>query len=90
MFSSDDDHLAYWLGNSLPVIVVLVNEERQALWQAITPDKVTEKEGRFSVIVPRDQRSPARHQAAGPGSAAPWQSRSPAQRATSASIHRPI
>ena len=56
VFSSDDDHLAYWLGNSLPVIVVLVNEERQAFWQAITPDTVTEKEGRFSVVVPRAQR----------------------------------
>ena len=56
VFSSDDDHLAYWLGNSLPVIVVLVNEERQAFWQAITPDTVTEKDGTFSVVVPRSQR----------------------------------
>jgi len=56
VFSSDDDHLAYWLGNSLPVIVVLVNEERQAFWQAITPDTITEKEGRFSIVVPRAQR----------------------------------
>jgi hypothetical protein len=56
VYSSNDDHLAYWLGNSLPVIVVLVNEERQAFWQAITPDTVTEKQGRFSVVVPRAQR----------------------------------
>jgi len=56
VFSSDDDHLAYWFGNSLPVIVVLVNEQRQAFWAAITPDTVTEKEGTFSVIVPREQR----------------------------------
>jgi Domain of unknown function (DUF4365) len=56
VFSSDDDHLAYWLGNSLPVIVVLVNEDREAFWQAITPETVTEKEARFSVVVPRAQR----------------------------------
>ena len=55
-FGSDDDHLAYWLGYSLPVIVVLVNEEREAFWQAITPETVTEKKARFSVVVPRAQR----------------------------------
>ena len=56
VFSSDDDHLAYWLGYSLPVIVVLVNEDREAFWQAITPQTVTEKKARFSLVVPRAQR----------------------------------
>jgi hypothetical protein len=56
VFSSDDDHLAYWLGNSLPVIVVLVNEKREAFWQAITPDTVRERKSGFSVVVPCSQR----------------------------------
>lgn len=56
VFSSDDDHLAYWLGYSLPVIVVLVNEDREAFWQAITPQTVTEKKACFSLVVPRAQR----------------------------------
>ncbi|MGH3155135.1 MAG: DUF4365 domain-containing protein, partial [Streptosporangiaceae bacterium] len=56
VFSSDDNHLAYWLGYSLPVIVVLVNEDREAFWQAITPETVTEKKSRFTVVVPRAQR----------------------------------
>jgi Domain of unknown function (DUF4365) len=55
-FWSDDDHLAYWLGYSLPVIVVLVNEEGQAFWQAITPDTMTEHDAGFTIVVPRAQR----------------------------------
>lgn len=55
VFRSDDDHLAYWLGYSLPVIVVLVNDKREAFWQAITPETVTETKARFSVV-PRAQR----------------------------------
>ena len=56
VFESDDDHLAYWLGYSLPVIVVLVNENREGFWQAITPETVTEKGSRFSLMVPSAQR----------------------------------
>jgi hypothetical protein len=56
VFESDDDHLAYWLGYSLPIIVVLVNEKRQAFWQAITPETVIEKGSRFTLVVPSAQR----------------------------------
>ena len=56
VFREDSDHLAYWLGYSLPVIVVLVNEEREAFWQAITPETVTEQKAGFTVVVPRAQR----------------------------------
>jgi len=56
VFESDDNHLAYWFGYSLSVIIVLVNEDRQAFWQAITPQTVTEKGSRFTLVVPAAQR----------------------------------
>lgn len=54
-FSDSNDHLAYWLGHSLPVIVVLVDSERRAYWQAITTRTVKENKKGFSVLVPRNQ-----------------------------------
>jgi Domain of unknown function (DUF4365) len=54
-FSERSDHLAYWLGYSVPVIVVLVNERREAFWQAVTPEVVSERRGRFRMEVPRSQ-----------------------------------
>jgi hypothetical protein len=35
---------------------VLVNDKREAFWQAITPETVTETKARFSVVVPCAQR----------------------------------
>ena len=54
-FSESNDHLAYWLGSSLPIVLVLVDSERQAFWQAITTATVKENKKTFTVFVPRDQ-----------------------------------
>ena len=35
---------------------MLVNEEREAFWQSITPETVTEQKASFTVVVPRAQR----------------------------------
>jgi Domain of unknown function (DUF4365) len=56
VFREDNNHLAYWLAYSLPVIAVLINDGREAFWQAITPETVTERKGSFTVVVPRTQR----------------------------------
>jgi hypothetical protein len=55
VFREDNDHLAYWLCHSLPIVVILVNSARQAFWQVITPRTVTEHVKGFSVLVPRSQ-----------------------------------
>jgi hypothetical protein len=55
VFRANNDHLAYWLGHSLPIVVVLVNSERQAFWQVITTKAIKEHEKGFSVLVPRSQ-----------------------------------
>jgi hypothetical protein len=55
VFRANDDHLAYWLGHSLPILVVLVNPERQAFWQVITTRTIKEHKKGFSVLVPRSQ-----------------------------------
>jgi hypothetical protein len=55
VFRASNDHLAYWLGHSLPILVVLVNSERQAFWQVITTRTIKEHEKGFAVLVPRSQ-----------------------------------
>ena len=55
VFRANNDHLAYWLGHSLPILVVLVNPERQAFWQVITTRTINEHKKGFSVLVPRSQ-----------------------------------
>jgi Domain of unknown function (DUF4365) len=55
VFRASNDHLAYWLGHSLPIIVVLVNPERQAFWQVITTRTIKENKKGFSILVPRSQ-----------------------------------
>jgi hypothetical protein len=42
VFPASNDHLAYWLGHSLPIILGLVNPERQAFWQVITSRTIKE------------------------------------------------
>jgi hypothetical protein len=54
-FWASNDHLAYWLGYSLPVLVVLVNRDGQAFWQVITTRTIKEHKKGFSVLVPRSQ-----------------------------------
>lgn len=54
-FRASSDHLAYWLGHSLPILVVLVNPEGQAFWQVITTKTIKEHKKEFSLLVPRSQ-----------------------------------
>ncbi len=54
-FRDSNHHLAYWLGHSLPVIVVLVDPNRRAFWQVISTKTATEHEQGFSVVIPRSQ-----------------------------------
>ena len=56
VFREDNDHLAYWLSQPLPTLVVLVNPERQAFWQVITTKTVKEHKKGFSLLIPRSQR----------------------------------
>ena len=56
IFRDSNDHLAYWLGHSLPIIVVMVNDSREAYWQVITPKTVTERKKTFTILVPRGQK----------------------------------
>lgn len=54
-FRASSDHLAYWLGHSLPVLVVLVDPKGHAFWQVITTRTIKEHKKGFSVLVPRSQ-----------------------------------
>ena len=55
-FPVDDEHSAYWLNHSLPVIVVLVNErERRAYWQVVRSDTLERSRSGFRMLVPNDQ-----------------------------------
>jgi hypothetical protein len=54
-FRDSNHHLAYWLGHSLPVIVVLVSPNGGAFWQVISTRTVSEHEQGFSVVIPRSQ-----------------------------------
>lgn len=56
VFRSNSNHLAYWLGHSLPILVVMFDPASQtAYWQVISPKTVTETERGFKVTVPRIQ-----------------------------------
>lgn len=56
-FRSDTNHLAYWLGHSLPIVVVVVDPDGSAYWQLISTETVTEtKSGKsFTITIPRSQ-----------------------------------
>lgn len=55
-FRSSSEHLAYWLGHSLAVVVVLVHPDGDAYWQVIAPSTVHEADKSFTVDVRRDHR----------------------------------
>lgn len=55
-FRENSNHLAYWLGHSLPVLVVLVDQSGAAYWQVVNPRTVRETKKGFSIRVPSDQR----------------------------------
>jgi len=56
-FWSDNDHLHYWLGYHVPVLVVLVRPgDGAAFWQVIRPSTVTEHAKGFTMVIPSSQR----------------------------------
>ena len=55
-FRGSLDHLAYWLGHSLPVIVVIVSPVGDTYWQLVSPRYVKEAQGSFSMTIPKSQR----------------------------------
>ena len=55
-YRADDNHLAYWLGHCLPVIVSFVDQEHNAYWQVVTPNNVNETPKGFTIWVPETNR----------------------------------
>ncbi len=50
----DPEHAAYWLGFSLPVLVVLADiEQQKAYWQHVTSGTTHSTGKRFKIVVPR-------------------------------------
>jgi hypothetical protein len=57
VFWASSDHLHYWLGHSLPVLVILVRpDDGAAFWQVIRPSTVTENAKGFTMVIPSSQR----------------------------------
>jgi hypothetical protein len=55
-FYGDSNHLAYWLGHSLPVIVVIVDDDDNAFWEQVTPSTTSETPEGFALKIPSSQR----------------------------------
>ncbi len=55
-FYDNTSHLAYWLGHSLPVIVVIIAEDGAAYWEEITTATTRETEKNFALKIPRSQQ----------------------------------
>jgi hypothetical protein len=57
VFRSEERHLEYWLGHSLPVVVTLYDPGDQAiLWQVVTPETAQSTGKGWKLVVPRAQR----------------------------------
>lgn len=55
-FSSDYNHLDYWLNHSLPVIVALVNlDSSEIYWSRVSREDVTRHGKSWSLLVPEEQ-----------------------------------
>ncbi len=56
-FWASSDHLHYWLGYALPVLVILVRpDDGAAFWQVIRPETIRENAKGFTVTVPAAHR----------------------------------
>lgn len=55
-FYDNTSHLAYWLGHSLPVIVVIIAEDGAAYWEEVTTATTRETEKNFALKIPRSQQ----------------------------------
>ncbi|MFD4637389.1 DUF4365 domain-containing protein [Lentzea sp. NPDC058436] len=56
VFRPDADHISYWLGHSIPVVVVLVKADRTAYWEVVSTSTVTETKKAYKLTVPREQQ----------------------------------
>lgn len=54
-FRDSSDHLDYWLRYTLPVLVVIVDSDDNAFWEAVTPETVKETPKGFTMLIPRSQ-----------------------------------
>lgn len=51
-----DRHLRYWLGHTLPVLIVLCDECTNMLyWQHVTPERVNYTANDWTIVIPRSQ-----------------------------------
>ncbi len=55
VFRDRSDHLAYWLGHSLPVVIVIVDPGVTAYWQIISTRTVVETKRGFRITIPLSQ-----------------------------------
>ena len=55
-YRADSNHLAYWLGHCLPVIVTFVDGEQNSYWQVVTPANIKEEAKGFTIWVPETNR----------------------------------
>ena len=55
VFRSDTDHLRYWLSHSLPVVVVIVDQDRNVYWQHLTEGTYRETDRGFVLPIPVTQ-----------------------------------
>lgn len=56
IFRDNADHLAYWLGHSLRVIVLIVDSDGIPFWEVVNTSTVTETDKGFWILIPRSQR----------------------------------
>jgi hypothetical protein len=55
-FYDSTSHLAYWLGHSLPVIVVIMAEDGAAYWEEVTTATTRETKKNFPLKTPGSQQ----------------------------------
>jgi hypothetical protein len=54
VFRTDDKHIAYWVGHSMPVVLVLYNPEtKQAYWQHVSRETVKTTGKGWKILIPR-------------------------------------
>lgn len=54
VYRTDDKHIAYWVGHSMPVIVVLFDPEtKQAYWQHVSRETVETTGKGWKILVPK-------------------------------------
>jgi hypothetical protein len=54
-FTASNNHLAYWLGHTLPIVVIAVTPDKEAYWQVVNTDTVTENPNTFTLFIPKSQ-----------------------------------